>query len=58
MLQEYITRTGAVRRIPRWSLGIWMSANRWHTEKEVLEQVEEAEKLEFPGSSVGGRGLE
>lgn len=50
MLQEYITRTGAVRRIPRWSLGIWMSANRWHTEKEVLEQVEEAEKLEFPGS--------
>ena len=50
MLQEYITRTGAVRRIPRWSLGIWMSANRWHTEKEVLEQVEEAEKLEFPGN--------
>ena len=50
MLQEYITRTGAVRRIPRWSLGIWMSANRWHTEKVVLEQVEEAEKLEFPGS--------
>ncbi len=50
MLQEYITRTGAVRRIPRWSLGIWMSANRWHTEKEVLEQVEKAEKLEFPGS--------
>lgn len=50
MLQEYITRTGAVRRIPRWSLGIWMSANRWHTEKEVLEQVGEAEKLEFPGS--------
>lgn len=50
MLQEYVRRTGAVRRIPRWSLGIWMSANRWHTEKEVLEQVEEAEKLEFPGS--------
>ena len=50
MLQEYVRRTGAVRRIPRWSLGIWMSANRWHTEKEVLEQVERAEKLEFPGS--------
>lgn len=50
MLQEYVRRTGAIRRIPRWSLGIWMSANRWHTEKEVLEQVEEAEKLEFPGS--------
>lgn len=50
LVRDFSQLTGNVRTIPKWSLGPWMSANRWHTEEDVKEQLAELEKHQIPHS--------
>lgn len=50
ILSCYSELTGRPVPVPRWSLGPWMSANRWHTEAEVFEQVALMERYDIPNS--------
>jgi alpha-D-xyloside xylohydrolase len=42
ILEEFVTLTGRPQMPPSWAFGLWMSANRWNSQKLVEEQVEEA----------------
>ncbi len=48
ILTQYRTLVGLPRLFPKWVLGAWMSANRWHTQEEVEEQRMLTKKLNFP----------
>lgn len=48
MIKNYSTISGKPTMIPKWSLGPWMSANRWNTEDEILQQLENAKKYRMP----------
>jgi alpha-D-xyloside xylohydrolase len=50
IIQEYMSLTGPAQLPPEWAFGVWISANRWHTQKQVEEQLELLEKYRFPAS--------
>ena len=37
ILTQFRTLAGMPRLFPKWTLGAWMSANRWHTQEELEE---------------------
>ena len=40
ILREYTAETGGVSLPPRWSFGLWLSANGWSNQKEAIQQLE------------------
>ncbi len=52
IIQEYVTVTGKPFMIPKWSFGAWISANRWHTQEQVEEQISLMEKHNFPANVI------
>ncbi len=48
ILFQFRSFAGMPRVFPKWTLGAWMSANRWHTQDEVEEQRRLAKELNFP----------
>lgn len=48
ILKGFSGVTGKPQVTPKWSLGPWMSANRWHTGDETMEQVGLMKRLGFP----------
>ncbi|MBQ7839703.1 MAG: glycosyl hydrolase [Lachnospiraceae bacterium] len=48
ILEAFSEVTGKPAVTPKWSLGPWMSANRWHTQEEVREQLSLMEKHGLP----------
>lgn len=48
ILADFTDLTGKPAAVPKWSLGPWMSANRWHTEEEVREQLALMEQYHLP----------
>lgn len=52
IIREYMSLFGQAVLPPEWTLGIWVSANRWNTQKDVEELVEKLKKHDFPASVV------
>jgi alpha-D-xyloside xylohydrolase len=52
VLSAFVHDTGAPVLPPKWSLGVWISANRWNTQHEVENQVLRAEQEGYPASVV------
>ena len=50
MIRLYQDATGKPALPPKWALGIWMSANGWNTQKEVMHQLEMCKKLDLPAT--------
>ncbi len=50
IVSEYMGLFGKAVLPPDWSFGVWISANRWNSEKETLEQIEKLQKYDFPAS--------
>lgn len=48
ILAGFTDLTGKPVAVPKWSLGPWMSANRWHTEEEVRKQLALMEQHRLP----------
>ena len=52
MVREYMSLFGPAVLPPEWSMGIWISANRWNTQKDVDELLAKLKKYDFPASIV------
>lgn len=52
MIREYMSLFGPAVLPPEWTMGIWISANRWNTQKDVEELLEKLFKYDFPASVV------
>lgn len=52
MLREYMSLFGPAVLPPEWAMGVWVSANRWNTQKDVEELLEKLKKYDFPASVV------
>lgn len=52
ILKEYMSILGKAVLPPEWIFGIWVSANRWNTQKDVEELLEKLKKYDFPASVV------
>lgn len=52
MVREYMSLFGPAVLPPEWTLGIWISANRWNTQKDVDELLAKLKKYDFPASVV------
>ena len=52
MIREYMSLFGPAVLPPEWAMGIWTSANRWNTQKDVDELLAKLKKFDFPASIV------
>ena len=52
MIREYMSLFGPAVLPPEWTMGIWISANRWNTQKDVDELLAKLKKHDFPASIV------
>lgn len=52
MIREYMSLFGPAVLPPEWIMGIWISANRWNTQKDVEELLSKLKKYDFPVSIV------
>lgn len=52
MIRQYMSLFGPAVLPPEWTLGVWVSANRWNSQKDVEELLEKLQKYNFPASVV------
>lgn len=52
ILREYMSLHGPALLPPEWITGVWVSANRWNTQKDVEQLLEKLKKYDFPASVV------
>ena len=52
IIREYMSLFGPAVLPPEWVLGVWVSANRWNSQKDVEELLEKLRKNDFPASVV------
>ena len=52
MLREYMGLFGPAALPPEWVLGVWVSANRWNSQKDVEELLNKLKAYDFPASVV------
>ncbi|MEE1327778.1 MAG: glycoside hydrolase family 31 protein [Oscillospiraceae bacterium] len=52
MIREYMSLFGPAVLPPEWTMGIWISANRWNTQKDVGDLLAKLKKHDFPASIV------
>ncbi len=49
-VKAFTLATGKPKVPPAWVFGPWMSSNDWNSQKEVLNQLHETQKLQIPAS--------
>ncbi len=52
IIREYMSIHGPAVLPPEWAMGIWVSANRWNTQKDVEALLEKLKAYDFPASVV------
>lgn len=52
IIREYMSLFGPAVLPPEWTMGVWVSANRWNTQKDVEQLLEKLKKHDFPASVV------
>lgn len=52
IIREYMSLFGPAVLPPEWAMGIWVSANRWNSQKDVEELLEKLKKYDFPAAVV------
>ena len=52
MIREYMGMFGSAVLPPEWALGVWVSANRWNSQKDVEQLLDRLKKHVFPVSVV------
>lgn len=50
IIREYMSLFGPAILPPEWAFGVWISANRWNTQREAEAQLEKLQKYGFPAS--------
>lgn len=52
IIAQFIEKTGEIVLPPKWAFGVWASANRWNSQKDIEEQIKYAEKYNYPISVI------
>lgn len=52
IISAFVRQTGKAVLPPRWSFGVWASANRWNCQKHIEEQMEFIKKYNYPVSVI------
>lgn len=52
ILSRYDQLTGKPVLPPKWALGIWMSANGWSSQREVMHQAEMCKRYDLPATAI------
>lgn len=52
IIREYMDLFGPAVLPPEWTMGVWVSANRWNTQKDVEQLLEKLKRYDFPASVV------
>lgn len=52
MIREYMQLFGPAVLPPEWTFGVWVSANRWNSQKDVEELLDKLARDDFPASVV------
>lgn len=52
IVQEYMGLFGPAVLPPEWTMGVWVSANRWNSQKDVDILLDNLEKYDFPASVI------
>ena len=52
IIREYMSLFGPAVLPPEWILGVWVSANRWNSQRDVEDLLEKLRKYDFPASVV------
>lgn len=50
IIREYMGLFGPAVLPPEWTLGIWVSANRWNSQRDVNALLEKLKRYDFPAS--------
>lgn len=50
ILEAFTKRTGEIILPPEWAFDIWISANGWDSDEEVVVQLEALKKYDYPAS--------
>lgn len=50
MIREYMGLFGPAVLPPEWALGIWVSANRWNSQRDVDALLKKLKEYDFPAS--------
>ncbi|MGN1027651.1 MAG: TIM-barrel domain-containing protein [Faecousia sp.] len=50
IIREYMSLFGPAVLPPEWTMGVWVSANRWNSQKDVEELLEKLKRYDFPAS--------
>lgn len=52
VIRAYMGLFGPAVLPPEWTMGVWVSANRWNTQKDVEELLKKLKQYDFPASVV------
>lgn len=52
VVSNYTTITAKPALLPKWAFGLWMSANEWDRQSEVLGAIEQANNHNIPASVI------
>lgn len=52
IIREYMNLFGPAVLPPEWTMGVWVSANRWNTQADVEALLGKLKKYDFPASVV------
>ncbi|MDK2807506.1 MAG: hypothetical protein PWP24_237 [Clostridiales bacterium] len=52
ILSEYASLTSLPQDMPKWSFGLWMSANEWDNQTEVVDAVNNSVSYDIPATVV------
>jgi len=50
VLNSYSNVSGKPQQLPKWAFGLWLSANEWDRQSEVLSAVNHAENNDIPAT--------
>lgn len=50
ILRTFLSYTGPAALPPKWAFGPWISANRWHSQRDAEKAIAALEKYHFPAS--------
>ena len=52
IISKYLHLSALPQIPPEWSFGIWVSANRWNSQKHIDEQIEIIKKHDYPATAL------
>lgn len=52
VISGYAGIAGLPQEMPKWAFGLWMSANEWDRQSEVLDAVSKAEMYDIPATVI------